>query len=64
MIEEGPLKYAIENPPEGVIRQKLVTLFVRDGVLVEETAEREYYPKGDYNDSVTTVPLIYVRGSN
>lgn len=58
MIEDGPLLGAFENPKKGVIRQRLTTLFVRDGILVEETVERNYSDDGDYIDSVTTTPLI------
>jgi hypothetical protein len=58
MIEDGPLLGAVENPKPGIIRQRLTTLFVRDGMLVEETIERTYSDDGDYIDSVVTAPLV------
>ncbi len=61
MIEDGPLSHRIDDPHIGVIKQKLITLFVRDGMLVEETIERDYTDDGDYTDSVKTVPLIEVK---
>lgn len=61
MIKEGPLKHAFEKPTDGVIRQTLTTLFVRDGMLVEESIERDFSPCGDYIDSVVTTPIIAVK---
>jgi hypothetical protein len=61
MIQDGPLSYRLEDPQVGIIKQKLITLFVRDGMLVEETIERDYADDGDYTDSVTTVPLVAVK---
>ncbi len=61
MIQDGPLSHRIEDPQVGVIKQKLITLFVRDGMLIEETIERDYADDGDYTDSVTTTPIISVK---
>lgn len=63
MIKEGPLKHAFEKPTDGVIKQKLTTLFVRDGMLVEESIERDFSPCGDYTDSVVTIPIVAVKES-
>jgi hypothetical protein len=58
MIEDGPFLNAFETKRENVLKQKLITLFVRDGVLVEETVERVYCSDGDYTDNSTSEPLI------
>jgi hypothetical protein len=58
MTDDGPLTDAFENIREGVIKQKLITLFIRNGSLVEETVERDYTDDGDYIDSITTETLV------
>ena len=61
MIKDGPMYHRLEASENGVIKQKLITLFVKDGMLVEETIERDYTSSGDYIDSTITVPLISIK---
>lgn len=61
MISEGPLTHAFETLRQGVIKQRLITYFVRDGVFIEETVERDFTDDGDYIDSVTTSPLATIK---
>jgi hypothetical protein len=61
MIKDCPLYHRLEASTDNVIKQKLVTLLVRNGMLVEETIERDYASSGDYTDSIITVPLISVK---
>ena len=56
-MKDGPLLEAVNNIPDGVIRQELTSYFVRDGQLVKQTVERTYSSDGDYNDSTVVVPL-------
>ena len=56
-MSEGPLLSAFENVPVGVIRQELVTYFMRDEQLIKQKTERTYYNDGDYNDSTSITPL-------
>lgn len=58
MIKEGPLSQAFECAKEGTIRQKLITWYIKDNSLIEETVERDYFDNGDYVDHVVTVPLV------
>jgi hypothetical protein len=60
MIKDGPLKTATETLRTGTIRQRLSTLYVTDGMLVEETVDRVFSSDGDYIDSVTTTPLPHI----
>ena len=57
MDRDGPLLEAFNNLPDGVIRQELISYFMRDGQLVKQTVERTYSSDGDYNDSTISVPL-------
>lgn len=61
MIKDGPLLSALESDRKNVIKQKLITLFIKDGVLIEETVERVYCADGDYTDNSTSEPLVYAR---
>jgi len=56
-MSEGPLLSAFENVPVGVIRQELITYFMRDEQLIKQKTERIYYNDGDYNDSTSITPL-------
>jgi|TARA_B100001093_G_scaffold508056_1_gene569547 hypothetical protein len=56
-MSDGPLLSAFENVPAGVIRQELVTYFMRDEQLIKQKTERTYLKDGDYNDSTVITPL-------
>ena len=56
-MSDGPLLSAFENVPAGVIRQELVTYFMRDEQLIKQKTERTYLKDGDYNDSAVITPL-------
>lgn len=46
-----------EEDTTGVIRREIVTYRMKSGVMVKETAFRDYYSSGDYHDSLSTTPL-------
>jgi hypothetical protein len=31
---------------------------MRDGIMIKETACRDYYKSGDYHDSQSTTPMV------
>lgn len=57
-MTDGPFKNAFEGDTEGVIRREIVTYRQKNGMLVKETATRNYYGDNDYNDSISTQPLV------
>lgn len=57
-MTDGPFKNAFEGDTEGVIRREIVTYRQKNGMLVKETATRDYYGDKDYNDSISTQPLV------
>lgn len=57
-MTDGPFKNAFEGDTEGVIRREIVTYRQKNGMLVKETATRDYYSDNDYNDSISTQPLV------
>lgn len=57
-MTDGPFKNAFEGDTEGVIRREIVTYRQKNGMLVKETSTRDYYGDDDYNDSISTQPLV------
>lgn len=59
-MSEGPFKSAFDADTLGVVRREIVTYRVnKRGMLVKESAYRDYYPNGDYHDSQNTLPIMY-----
>ena len=57
-MTEGPFKSAFESDVEDVIRREIITYRLKGGLMIKETATRDYYKSGDYHDSVATQPLV------
>jgi len=57
-MSEGPFKSAFDADTGGVIRREIVTYRMRDGIMIKETASRDYYKSGDYHDSQSTTPMV------
>ena len=57
-MTEGPFKSAFESDVENVIRREIITYRLKDGIMIKETATRDYYKSGDYHDSISTQPLV------
>jgi len=55
---EGPFKNAFDADTNGVLRREITTYRVKNGVMVKETATRDYYKDGDYHDTQSTTPLV------
>lgn len=56
-MTDGPFKSAFETDTTGVVRREIVTYRAKDGLMIKETAVRNYYKDGDYNDSISSIPL-------
>ena len=57
-MTDGPFKNAFEGDTEGVVRREIVTYRFKNGLMVKVTATRDYYGDSDYNDSISTQPLV------
>ena len=57
-MSDGPFKSAFDADTGGVIRREIVTYRMRDGIMIKETACRDYYKSGDYHDSQSTTPMV------
>jgi hypothetical protein len=57
-MTEGPFKNAFEADTAGVVRREIVTYRIKNGMMVKETACRDYYKDGDYHDSQNAMPLV------
>jgi hypothetical protein len=57
-MSEGPFKTAFDADTGGVVRREIVTYRMRDGIMIKETACRDYYKSGDYHDSQSTTPMV------
>ena len=57
-MSEGPFKSAFDADTGGVILREIVTYRMRDGIMIKETASRDYYKSGDYHDSQSTTPMV------
>ena len=61
-MADGPLKRAFDLlDSDGVLSRELVTLRIKDGMLVKESVTRRY-SSGDYTDGVETTPICKVEG--
>ena len=61
---DGPLVSAFESDTAGVIKQKLTTYRVVDGMLRKETTTRQFSQDGtDWHDSSTIEPLAEVKNA-
>ena len=56
-MSEGPFKNAFDADTTGVVRREITTYRLRDGIMIKETAVRDYYESGDYHDSQSSTPL-------
>ena len=56
-MTDGPFTSAFESDTTGVVRREITTYRHRGGLLVKETATRTYQKDGDYNDSISAIPL-------
>jgi hypothetical protein len=56
-MTEGPFKNAFDADIDGVVRREIVTYRVKNGVMVKESATRDYYGN-DYNDTISSQPLV------
>jgi hypothetical protein len=57
-MTEGPFQAAFDSDVEGVIRREIVTYRMKNGMMVKESACRDYYESGDYHDSQNNMPLV------
>ena len=57
-MTEGPFKSAFDADTDGVVRREITTYRYKNGMLVKETAVRDYYKDGDYHDSQNAMPLV------
>ena len=57
-MTEGPFKSAFDADTKGVIRREIVTYRVKNGVMTKESATRDYYGNDDYNDTISSQPLV------
>ena len=57
-MTEGPFKSAFDADIDGVVRREIVTYRIKDGMMIKETAVRDYYKDGDYHDSQNAMPLV------
>ena len=56
-MTEGPFKNAFDADTDGVVRREIVTYRYKNGVMVKETAVRDYYKNGDYHDTISALPM-------
>ena len=57
-MTEGPFKSAFDADTDGVIRREITTYRMKNGIMIKETAYRDYYNSGDYHDSQSSTPLV------
>ena len=57
-MTDGPFKNAFDADTAGVIRREIVTYRMKNGIMVKETAYRDYYESGDYHDYISSTPLV------
>lgn len=59
---DGPFVSAFESDTTGVIKQKLITYRVVNGMLRKETTTRQFQDDGsDWHDASTVEPLVEVK---
>ena len=56
-MSEGPFKNPFDADTLGVVRREITTYRLLNGVMIKETAVRDYYKSGDYHDSQNTLVL-------
>ena len=57
-MTDGPFKNAFDADTNGVVRREIVTYRMKNGMMVKESACRDYYQSGDYHDSQSATPLV------
>ena len=57
-MTEGPFKSAFDADTNGVVRREITTYRLKNGIMIKETAVRDYYKDGDYHDSQSAMPLV------
>ncbi len=57
-MTDGPFKNAFDADTDGVIRREIVSYRMKNGIMIKESATRDYYKSGDYHDSQSTQPLV------
>ena len=57
-MTEGPFKNAFDADTDGVVRREIVTYRIKNGMMIKESACRDYYKDGDYHDSQNAMPLV------
>ncbi len=58
MSDQGPFKDAFNSDIDGVIRREINTYRIKDGIMIKESATRDYYKSGNYHDSQTIIPIV------
>ena len=56
-MTEGPFKSAFEADVDGVVRREIITYRYKNGMMIKESACRDYHTDGDYHDSINSKPL-------
>ena len=56
-MTDGPFKAAFNADTNNVVRREIVTYRMKNGMMVKESAVRDYYKSGDYHDSQSSTPL-------
>ena len=57
VMEDGPMKGAVDAETENVLLQEFVTYSVRDGETVVKTVVTRTFSEGDYIDTTTVIPM-------
>jgi hypothetical protein len=56
-MTDGPFKTAFDADTDGVVRREITTYRYKNGMMIKETASRDYHAGGDYHDSINSKPL-------
>ena len=56
-MADGPFNNAFNADTMDVVRREIVTYRMRNGMMIKESAVRDYYKSGDYHDSQSSTPL-------
>lgn len=60
-MTDGPFKSAFDADTDGVVRREITTYRYKNGMMVKETASRDYSADGDYHDTISTKPLPEIK---
>ena len=61
-MTDGPLKRAFDLlDSDGVLSRELITMRIKDGMLVKEVVTRKYM-SDDYTDGTSITPICKVEG--